>query len=154
MNAQASMVVDAELAQVLAFRLADESYGVDILRVKEIRGWSAVTHVPESPPHVLGVLNLRGSIVPVLDLRARFALEPMQPSPLTVIIVLSIHTTTGTREYGLVVDSVSEVMQVEPARLKDVPELSGHVSSDFLKGLIEQQNQLVMLLDVDRLMDF
>lgn len=154
MNAQVSMTVDDELAQVLTFRLADESYGVDILRVKEIRGWSAVTPVPESPLHVLGVLNLRGSIVPILDLRARFALEPMQPSPLTVIIVLSIHTATGTREYGLVVDSVSEVMQVEPGSLKEVPQLSGHVSAEFLKGLIEHQDELVMLLDVDRLMDF
>ena len=82
--------------QVLTFCLDAETYGVDILRVQEIRGWSPVTRIPKSPPHVLGVLNLRGSIVPIVDLRVRFSLERAEFTPLTVIIVLSIMTPTET----------------------------------------------------------
>lgn len=156
MSTQESMTDEpqaAQVQQILAFRLADESHGVDILRVKEIRGWSPATLAPESPRHVLGVLNLRGSIVPILDLRALFGLERIEPGPLTVIIVLSVHTAAGIREYGLVVDSVSEVMQVEPAHLKDPPQLSSHAGTGFLKNLVEHQDELVKLLEVDRLMD-
>src|SRR5688572_8622447 len=91
--------------QLLTFRLAEESYGVDILRVKEIRGWSAVAALPESPPYILGMLNLRGTIVPVIDLRARFGMPATKPTPLTVIIVLSTTREDGSaREFGLVVD--------------------------------------------------
>src|SRR5262245_32576339 len=100
--------------QVLTFALGAEVYGVDILRVKEIRGWSPVTRIPQSPPHVLGVLNLRGAIVPIIDLRVRFALETAEFSPVTVIIVLSLRTAAGVRECGVVVHSVSDVVYIEP----------------------------------------
>src|SRR5215468_1110895 len=81
--------------QVLTFVLGNETYGVDILRVQEIRGWSTVTKIPHAPPHVLGVLNLRGSIVPIVDMRMRFALERAEYTKVTVIIVLSIHSSSG-----------------------------------------------------------
>lgn len=143
--------VELNSLQVLTFRLAEENYGVDILRVKEIRGWSPVTVVPESAPHVLGVLNLRGCIVPVLDLRSRFKMESVRPTPLTVIIVLAAQTSAGLREYGLVVDSVSEVVQFQPGQLRDAPSLSDNGRSAYFKGLAEHQNALVMLLAVDQL---
>lgn len=100
--------------QVLTFLLGGETYGVDILRVKEIRGWSPVTRIPRSTEAVLGVLNLRGAIVPIIDLRVRFALRAAQFTPVTVIIVLSLHTADGQRECGIVVDSVRDVADVAP----------------------------------------
>src|SRR5689334_24466469 len=92
--------------QVLTFSLGREVYGVDILRVKEIRGWSPVTRIPQSPQSVLGVLNLRGAIVPIIDLRVRFALQQAEFTAVTVIIVLSLRTEQGVRECGVVVDNV------------------------------------------------
>ena len=100
---QATAQIDASAAgsnQVLTFTLGDETYGVDILRVQEIRGWSPVTRIPQAPSHVLGVLNLRGSIVPIVDLRMRFNLQRAEYTPLTVIIVLSVESSIGRRDFG------------------------------------------------------
>jgi chemotaxis signal transduction protein len=97
-------------AQVLTFRLGAETYGVDKLRVKEIRGWSAVTRTPQSSPPVVGVLQLRGATVPIVDLRQRFAMEPAEFTRLTVIIVLSLYPGQGTKECGIVVDSLSDLV--------------------------------------------
>src|ERR671934_2968237 len=101
---------DPATHQVLTFELGNETYGVEILRVREIRGWTSVTKIPHAPSHVLGVLNLRGSIVPVADLRVRFALERAEYTKVTVIIVLSVHSVAGRREVGVVVDGVSDVL--------------------------------------------
>jgi len=95
--AGASGPKDPGTHQVLTFELGKEAYGVDILRVREIRGWSSVTRIPHAPPHVLGVLNLRGSIVPVIDLRLRFALDSAEYTKVTVIIVLSVNSPIGRR---------------------------------------------------------
>ncbi|HLS81167.1 MAG TPA: chemotaxis protein CheW [Steroidobacter sp.] len=137
--------------QVLTFTLGDETYGVDILRVQEIRGWAPVTRIPQTPPHVLGVLNLRGSIVPIVDLRMRFALERAEYTPLTVIIVLSVETAAGRRDMGLVVDGVSDVIDVGPDDIKSAPEMGDQASTDFVKGLAAVSGRMVMLLDIDRL---
>ena len=104
--------------QVLTFTLGEETYGVDILRVQEIRGWSPVTRIPQSQAHMLGVLNLRGSIVPIVDLRMRFSLPRAEYTPLTVIIVLSVESPQGRRDFGLVVDGVSDVIDVPAADVK------------------------------------
>ena len=137
--------------QMLTFTLGDEKYGVDILRVQEIRGWSPVTRIPKAPVHVLGVLNLRGSIVPIIDLRRRFGLESVEFTTLTVIIVLSVETPTGRREFGLVVDGVSDVVDVRPEDQKAAPDLGGRHDGDFLLGLATIDDQMVMLIDVDSL---
>ena len=137
--------------QVLTFCLGAETYGVDILRVQEIRGWAAVTRIPKSPPHVLGVLNLRGSIVPIVDLRVRFSLEQAEFTPLTVIIVLSIATPTGRSEFGLVVDSVSDVVDISANDLKDAPNLGGKLNADFIQCLATVADRMLILLDVDAL---
>jgi purine-binding chemotaxis protein CheW len=137
--------------QVLTFTLGEETYGVDILRVQEIRGWSAVTRIPQAPPHVLGVLNLRGSIVPIVDLRMRFALERAEYTPLTVIIVLSVESAQGRRDFGVVVDGVSDVIDVPASDVKPAPELGPQVSTEFIAGLAAVSGRMVMLLDIDRL---
>lgn len=137
--------------QVLTFTLGMETYGVDILRVQEIRGWSPVTRVPQSPPHVLGVLNLRGSIVPIVDLRMRFRLEQVEYTAITVIIVVSVETTNGRRDLGVVVDGVSDVIDLKTEDLKPAPDLGSQVSTEFIHGLMTVGDNMVMLLDIDRL---
>ena len=137
--------------QVLTFCLGAETYGVDILRVQEIRGWTPVTRIPKAPTHVLGVLNLRGSIVPIVDLRVRFSLERAEFTPLTVIIVLSIATPNGRSEFGLVVDSVSDVVDISVDDLKETPNLGGKLNADFIQCLATVSDRMLILLDVDAL---
>jgi len=140
-----------EARQVLTFSLGEEAYGVDILRVQEIRGWSPVTRIPQSSAHVLGVLNLRGSIVPIIDMRVRFSLEKADFTPLTVIIVLSIQTASGRRECGLVVDSVSDVLDISADAMRPAPNLGGNVSAELIEGLATVDNRMLILLNVDEL---
>ncbi|HEV2268119.1 MAG TPA: chemotaxis protein CheW [Steroidobacteraceae bacterium] len=137
--------------QVLTFVLGNETYGVDILRVQEIRGWSAVTKIPHAPAHVLGVLNLRGSIVPIVDLRMRFALERVEYTTVTVIIVMSVNTPAGRRDFGVVVDGVSDVVDVDSAEVKPAPELGSRSATDYIRGLVSVAERMVVLLDIDRL---
>jgi purine-binding chemotaxis protein CheW len=137
--------------QVLTFVLGNETYGVDILRVQEIRGYSAVTKIPYAPAHVLGVLNLRGSIVPIVDLRMRFALERAEYNSVTVIIVLSIQSSTGRRDFGVVVDGVSDVVDVDAAAIKPTPDLGSRAATEHIRGLVPVAGRMVMLLDIDRL---
>ncbi|HEY3786326.1 MAG TPA: chemotaxis protein CheW [Steroidobacteraceae bacterium] len=137
--------------QVLTFVLGSETYGVDILRVQEIRGWSAVTKIPHAPTHVLGVLNLRGSIVPIVDLRMRFALERAEYTAVTVIIVVSVISASGRRDFGVVVDGVSDVVNVNPAEVKAAPELGAQGATDYIRGLVPGAERMIVLLDIDRL---
>ena len=137
--------------QVLTFVLGGETYGVDILRVQEIRGWSAVTKIPHAPAHVLGVLNLRGSIVPIVDLRMRFALERAEYTAITVIIVMSVSTPSGRRDFGVVVDGVSDVVDLDIAEIRPAPELGAHGATDYILGLASIAERMVVLLDIDRL---
>lgn len=152
-NASANQAENASssLNQMLTFMLGDETYGVDILRVQEIRGWSPVTRIPQSPPHVLGVLNLRGSIVPVVDLRMRLNLDRAEYTAVTVIIVLSVDSGHGRRDFGVVVDGVSDVINVQGADVKPPPDLGADVSTDYIQGLATVSERMVMLLDIDRL---
>jgi purine-binding chemotaxis protein CheW len=137
--------------QVLTFCLGPETYGVDILRVQEIRGWAPVTRIPHTPVQVLGVLNLRGSIVPIIDLRVQFALDKAEFTPLTVIVVLSVKTPAGKREFGLVVDSVSDVVDIEADDMKETPSLGSQVNEHFIQGLATIADRMLILLDVDEL---
>ncbi len=137
--------------QVLTFVLGNETYGVDILRVQEIRGWSAVTKIPHAPAHVLGVLNLRGSIVPIVDLRMRFSLERAEYTTVTVIIVVSVMSAAGRRDFGVVVDGVSDVVDVNTEEVKAAPELGARGATDYIRGLVPVSDRMVVLLDIDRL---
>ena len=137
--------------QILTFTLGEETYGVDILRVQEIRGWAPVTRIPQAPLHVLGVLNLRGSIVPIVDMRMRFRLARAEYTPLTVIIVLSVQSANGRRDFGVVVDGVSDVIDVARSDVKPAPDLGSQASIEFIQGLASVAGRMVMLLDIDRL---
>ena len=137
--------------QVLTFVLGNETYGVDILRVQEIRGWSSVTKIPHAPAHVLGVLNLRGSIVPIVDMRMQFNLERAEYTAVTVIIVLSVQSRTGQRDFGVVVDGVSDVVNVNAAEVKPAPDLASRNATDHIRGLMPVADRMVVLLDIDRL---
>jgi len=137
--------------QVLTFCLGSETYAVDILLVQEIRGWTPVTRLPQSPLHMLGMLNLRGSIVPVIDMRLRVGLEQAPFTPVTVIVVLSVQTPSGRREFGLVVDSVSDVVDVEATELKDTPTLASKASVGLIKGLAAVADRMLILLNVEEL---
>lgn len=142
---------EAVSRQILSFQLGGETYGVDILRVQEIRGWSPVTKLPSSPPHMLGVLNLRGSVVPIMDMRLRFGLDSAEFTPLTVIIVLSLQANGRRRELGLVVDSVSDVVDLAEGALSAAPELNGRASDATVDGLATVGDRLLILLNAEEL---
>jgi purine-binding chemotaxis protein CheW len=137
--------------QVLTFVLGSETYGVDILRVQEIRGWSVVTKIPRAPAHVLGVLNLRGSIVPIVDLRMRLELERAEYTAVTVIIVLSVLERGSRRDFGVVVDGVSDVVDVIEAEVRPAPELGAGAATQYIRGLVPVADRMLVLLDIDRL---
>ena len=143
---------EADGSQYLTFVLADEHYGVDILRVQEIKGWAPVTRIPNTPEYLRGVLNLRGTIVPIIDMRMRFDLENAEYTALTVIIVLSVRTEDGERIIGVVVDSVSDVLNVRQEEIKPTPDFGSGIDTDFLDGLATAGDNMVMLLDVDKMM--
>jgi len=137
--------------QVLTFSLGGEVYGVDILRLKEIRGWSPVTRIPHSAAYVLGVLNLRGVVVPVIDLRLRFGLQPVEFTAVTVVIVLSLRTAGGQRECGMVVDRVLDVVDIPAGSIRAVPETGKSAASAFIDGLATADEQLLILLNAESL---
>jgi purine-binding chemotaxis protein CheW len=138
----------APTVQQLTFNLAGEEYGVDILSVREIRGWSRVTRIPQTPAHLLGVLNLRGAIVPIMDLRLRFGLEREDYGENTVVIIVAV----AERLFGIVVDAVSDVVDIDPGAIKPVPDMGAVVDTRYLKGLATHVERMVMLLDVEKLM--
>src|SRR5688572_2947075 len=138
-------------SQYLTFVCAGEEYGVEILRVQEIKGWEGVTRVPYTPPYLLGVMNLRGVIVPVVDLRLRFGLAPRAAGSSTVVIVVRVRSGRGEKTAGIVVDAVSEVYSVPQDDIKPAPELGAMMDGACVRGLASVDNKMVMLLDIDRL---
>lgn len=145
--------IGGETDQYLTFMLADEEYGVDILRVQEIRGWTRATPIPNAPSYLKGVINLRGAIVPIIDLRERFGLPPLEYGPTTVVVVLKVLGASGSRTMGLVVDAVSDVYSFGPDARQSPPELGAVVDARFLQGLATVGDKMVILLDVDRLLN-
>ena len=137
--------------QYLTFMLAGEEYGVDILRVQEIKGWDKVTRIPHTAGYVLGVINLRGAIVPILDLRRRFGLETIDFGATTVVIVVRVGDERVGRTVGMVVDAVSEVYNVDTADTKPPPDVCGSVETIFVKALATVEDKMLILLDIDRL---
>ncbi len=138
--------------QYLTFIMADEEYGVDILRVQEIKGWDTATPLPNTPTYVKGVINLRGTIVPIIDLRQRFGLDTVPYGPTTVVIVLKVLGEIGQRIVGIVVDAVSEVYNVSTDDLKTAPDFGSSVTTDVVKGLATVEEKMIIVLDVDQLL--
>lgn len=144
--------VAGQVSQFLTFSLGAEEYGVDILRVQEIRGWHPVTRVPNAPNYLLGVLNLRGVIVPIIDMRMRFNLDKVEYTAVTVIIVLSVKTEHGNHVFGVVVDSVSDVLDVTANDIKPTPDFGTAMNTEFISGLATANERMVILLDIDKLL--
>ncbi len=133
--------------EFLTFTLGSEEYGVEILKVQEIRGYDTVTRLPDAPDYIKGVINLRGTIVPVIDMRLKFHLVA-EYTALTVMIVLNV----GNRVIGMVVDSVSDVVRLGGAQIRAVPELGATIDRKFLTGIGTLDERMLILLDIERLM--
>jgi len=138
--------------QYVSFTLGGEQYGADITRVQEIKGWDTVTRVPYTPKYVLGVVNLRGAIVPVIDLRMRFGLGHVPFEPTTVIVVIRVPAERGERTVGVVVDAVNDVHDIPIAAIQPSPELlGGSIDQVFIKGIATLDGKMVILLDIEKL---
>ncbi len=134
--------------EVLAFTLGQEEYGIDILKVQEIRGYDAVTRIANAPEFIKGVINLRGVIVPIVDMRIMFNLGQPSYDQFTVVIILNI----GSRVVGMVVDSVSDVITLSAEQIKPAPQMGTTMKSDYLLGLGTIEERMLILVDIDLLM--
>ncbi|MBK6660269.1 MAG: purine-binding chemotaxis protein CheW [Proteobacteria bacterium] len=141
----------ADADQYLTFMLNGEEYGVDILRVQEIKGWIPTTRIPNTPDYIRGVMNLRGAIVPIIDMRLRFAMPAIEYTATTVVIVLKVHSDGVERTIGFVVDAVSDVYNVSADQFRAAPDFGAHVHTDFIRALATVEEKMVILLDIDRL---
>jgi purine-binding chemotaxis protein CheW len=136
------------IQEFLAFKLGSEEYGIDILRVQEIRSYEAPTRMANTPAFIKGVINLRGVIVPIIDMRLKFNLEQANYDGFTVVIVLNI----GRQVVGIVVDGVSDVITLAPEQLHPVPEFTSAIGSDHLLAIGSVENRMLILLDIEKLM--
>ena len=139
--------------EYLTFMLNGEEYGVDILCVQEIRVWSSVTELPNKPDYIKGVINLRGIIIPIIDLRQRFGQEPLEYNEQTVTIILRNQDSEKTMVIGIVVDAVSEVYKFDKKSIKTPPAFGNKIDRCFLQGLASIENKLIILLDSNSLLD-
>jgi purine-binding chemotaxis protein CheW len=134
--------------EYLTFRLGEEEYGIDILKVQEIRGYEQPTRIANAPSFIKGVVNLRGVIVPIVDLRLKFNLGSAEYDDFTVVIILNL----GARVVGIVVDSVSDVMELAPDQIRGAPEIASVVDSSFITGLGTLNDRMLILIEIERLM--
>ena len=147
-KAAGSSSVTTNLREFLAFKLGAEDYGIDILRVQEIRSYEEPTRIANAPPFIKGVVNLRGVIVPIIDMRMKFNLEQANYDDFTVVIVLNI----GSRVVGMVVDAVSDVITLKPDQLRPVPEFNSTIASDHILAIGAVENRMLILVDIEKLM--
>jgi len=139
--------------QYLSFSLGDEDYGIDVLKVQEIRGWEEVRPLPDTPDYVKGVLDLRGFIVPIIDMRLRFNLASAEYTATTVTIILNMDTGDESRVIGIVVDGVSDVLDLQEQDIKQAPSLGKKIDTRYLMGMVSMEHRVVLLLDADNLLD-
>jgi len=136
----------------MTFRLAREEYGLEILKVRELIGLMEITRVPKAPPHVRGVINLRGKVIPVVDLRLKFGMEPTDPTSQTVIIVVQLSAENGGLTMGILVDEVLEVRAITAEDIEPPPNLQGEVTTNFVRGVGKADKRVIFLLDIDRVL--
>lgn len=149
MDKAVQSIADRE-GKYLTFTLADEEYGIGILKIKEIIGMMAITTVPQTPDFVKGVINLRGKVIPVMDLRLRFGMEAMDYTERTCIIVVEIEGSTGTIQIGIVVDSVSEVLNIKGEEIEDTPTFGAKLNTDYILGMAKMEGGVKILLEIDQ----
>lgn len=134
--------------EYLTFTLGNEEYAIDILRVQEIRGYDRPTLIAHAPPFIKGVVNLRGTIVPIVDLRIKFNLPEVEYSPFTVVVILNV----AGRVIGIVVDSVSDVLSLTPSQIRPAPDFSGAFDTRYIRGLAGVEDRMLIITDIERLM--
>jgi purine-binding chemotaxis protein CheW len=154
MKAEATNVTPtAQLAgKYLTFALADEEYGLPVLRVREIIKMMDITEVPQVPPHIKGVLNLRGKVIPVIDLRLKFGFAPGDVTSRTCIIVVEVVLAASRVMMGIIVDHVSEVLNIPADEIEQTPEFGDRVCTDYIKGMAKVKGTVKILLDLDRVL--
>ena len=138
----------AASTEFISFAIGDEQYGVDIMAVREIKGWSGVTQLPSQPDYMRGVLNLRGVMVPIIDLRCRFGQGLTDATPVHVVIVVQVDNKT----VGLLADQVLDIVSVEASRIQPVPQVSRTFQADFLSGLVTIEGTMIALINLDNLL--
>ena len=138
----------ATQTQFISFAIGDDQYGVDIMAVREIKGWSDITHLPRQPEYVRGVLNLRGSIVPIVDLRCRFGQGLTETTPLHIMIIVQV----DGRQVGLIGDRVLDIVSIDASQIQSVPRTAQGEIADFLSGLVTHDNTMVALIDLPNLL--
>ena len=149
---EGAISVSDKEGKYLTFTLAEEQYGIGILKVKEIIGMQPITPVPQTPEHVKGVINLRGKVIPVVDLRLRFAMEAMAYNERTCIIVVEIDGVSGTVQIGIVVDAVSEVVNIKGEEIEDTPTFGTKLNTDYILGMAKMEGGVKILLDINRVL--
>jgi len=149
-NQQTATALDEDqvASEFLTFTLGDEEYAIDILKVQEIRGYEPPTMIANAPPFIKGVINLRGIIVPVVDMRIKFALGTVEYTPFTVVIILNV---VG-RVIGMVVDSVSDVLSLAPAQIRPAPDFCASFDTRYILGLATLEKRMLIVTDIARLM--
>jgi len=151
MDQAISAMADKE-GKYLTFTLDNEEYGIGILKIKEIIGMMPITTVPQTPDFVKGVINLRGKVIPVVDLRLRFGMEEMDYTDRTCIIVVEIEGESGTVMIGIVVDAVSEVLNIKGEDIEDTPTFGTKLNTDYILGMAKKEGSVKILLDIDRVL--
>ncbi len=143
----------SELEQYLSFTLGAEYYAINILRVQEIKGWTKPTPIPNSAEYVKGVINLRGTVVPIIDLRAKFNMEFSDYDKKTVVIVTKVKNKDSEKIVGIVVDSVADTQDIPNESIENAPELGSQINTDFIKGISNVNEQMLIILDIDKLIN-
>lgn len=142
----------AQTSKHLTFKLGEEEYGLDILKVQEIIGIMPITRVPRTPAYVRGVINLRGRVIPVVDLRVKFGVSKPEDTERTCIVVVQVAGTSVATTMGVVVDEVSEVVDIPESAVDETPRFGADVETDFVLGIGKLADKVVMLLDIDRVL--
>jgi purine-binding chemotaxis protein CheW len=138
----------SDLTELISFAIGDDQYGVDIMAVREIKGWSDITHLPKQPDYMRGVLNLRGAMVPIIDLRCRFGQGLTEATPFHVVIVVQI----GATLVGLLADRVLDIVAFEASKIQPVPQIAENTQTDFLCGLLTIEDGMIAMIDLPALL--
>ncbi len=150
---QAIKTVVEKEGKCLTFTMASEEYGIGILKIKEIIGMMPITTVPKTPEFVKGVINLRGKVIPVIDLRLRFGIDAIDYTERTCIIVVEVHGSAGTVQIGIVVDAVSEVLNINGEDIEKTPTFGSKLNTDYILGMAKIEGGVKLLLDIDKVLN-
>jgi len=148
-----TMMAEDRAGKYLTFKLAAEEYGLEILRVREIIGLMDITEVPQTPYYIRGIINLRGSVIPVMDLRLKFGMETTADTDQTCVIVVEINSGDKSIATGLVVDSVSEVLDIAGDQIEDSPSFGSDIDTDYILGIGKIGEMVKILLNIDKVLD-